>query len=105
MSGAAPAYTDYLFTAPSLVDIETALADLQSAGLLGTGDVPMNMLGDLVTLPGGAVIRSRQDANGVWYLAIRTKIPPQEVPFDPATVGLVACSDADSAAVLGKWAA
>lgn len=120
-------YTDYLFCAPTLADAGAALAALQAAGLVGVGDVPMNMLGapQQITVNGAAVtIRARQGwaassytdpvtqqvvnvpgagVAGIWYLAIRTLVPPADVPFDPTTLGLTPVDPATSAAVLGTW--
>lgn len=127
MTGA-PAYTDYLFSAPTLADAGAALAALQAAGLVGAGDVPQNMLGDpqQITVNDHAVtVRARQGwaassytdpvshqlvvvagagVVGTWYLAVRTLVPPSQVPFDPTTMGLTPTDPATSAAVLGVWA-
>ena len=111
-------YTDYLFSSPTLADLGAALQALQAAGLVETGDVPENMLGDpqTVTINGPVdpvthlpaqiplIIRAKQDGNGVWHVAVRTVVPPSAVPFDPATLGLTADTPATSAAVLGSWA-
>ena len=131
-------YTDYLFSAPNLNDIAAALVALRSAGLVGVGDVPDNMLGDPVTIqvPGQPdpvtqlatvttiTIRARQGRAAssyvdpgtgltvqvpgdgdpaLWYVAVRTTVPPSAVPFDPTTLGLTPVDPATSAAVLGTW--
>lgn len=110
-------YTDYLFSAPNLSDIAAALVALRSAGLVGAGDVPDNMLGDPVSiqvagradpvtqLPTATTItiRTRQGQDGRWYVGVRTVVPPSAVPFDPTTLGLAPVDAATSRAVLGDW--
>ena len=39
----------------------------------------------------------------LWYVAVRTTVPPSAVPFDPTTLGLTPVDPATSAAVLGTW--
>ena len=120
-------YTDYLLNAPTLLDAAAALAALQTAGIVATGDVPANMLGDpqTVTVNGTQLtIRARQGwaastvtysgvelpvsipgagIPGVWYLAIRTNTPPSVIPFDPSMFGFSITDPITSAAVLGGW--
>ena len=122
-----PGYTDYCMSGPTLADAGAALAALQSAGLVGAGDVPANMLGDpqQITVGGSMVtIRARQGwaassytdpvtqqvvnvpgagVAGAWYLDVRTVVPPAAVPFDPASLGLTPVDPATCAAVLGTW--
>ena len=116
------AFTDYRFKVPALADAAAALAALQAAGLVSPGDAPVNMLGCPVVVTVGGLDVTIRAARGrpardtvvgtlpaagdpaFWYLAVRTEVPPGDVPFDPTTLGLVPCDPAESAAVLGVWA-
>lgn len=125
-------YTDYTFKFSDLTKALQAFAALRTAGILGQGDVPENMLGDPRDSTGAAVARdsgtvawvgrkgiaaaSYTDESGqtvnvpargdptLWYIAIRSTVTPDKIPFDPATYGLEVCDPAESAAVLGVWA-
>lgn len=117
---------DFLFKAPSLSVIGSALAALQASGLVNSDGGPANMLGALcvndakgnalfkygigrsaisaigpdggaVTIPGAGVV-------GMFYIAIRADIEAKDVPFDPIALGLIAVSASESAEVLGVWA-
>jgi hypothetical protein len=41
---------------------------------------------------------------GAWYIAIRSEVPPETLPLDPAQFGLLPVSAEESADVLGVWA-
>jgi len=122
---------DYRFKFPlaSLSQALTAIAALRQFGLIGTGDIPQNMLGDaraadgsvVTTAPAflgrtGTAATSYTDPNGqtvtvpakgdpgYWYVAIRAPVDPATLPINPANYGLLPCSADESAAVLGVWA-
>ena len=117
---------DYTFKAPSLADLGAALTALQQAGLVGAADRPNNMLGSLsvndangfvlfrygvgrpastATAPDGSTISLAAIGDpAMFYVAIRTDVPPSAIPFDPTTLGLIATTPDESAAVLGVWA-
>lgn len=116
---------DYTFKAPSLAIIGKALAALQASGLVGANSGQSDMLGPLLqvdandvhlfrygmgmaaityTMPDGAVItRPAIGEPGMFYVAIRTDVPPSAIPFDAAALGLIATTPNESAAVLGGW--
>jgi hypothetical protein len=120
-----PAYTDYRFKAASLADIQAALAALRAAGVLSATLGPEDMLGDVqADAQGRPVLRARQgraafsyadEVTGatvnvpacgdpaLWYVAIRSSVPPSAIVIDPAAFGLTACDPATSALVLGCW--
>lgn len=117
---------DYTFKAPSLAVLETALAALQQSGLVGPNAGPNNMLGTLsvadaggnilfrygvgraafsATMPDNSVVTMPGAGDpAMFYVAIRADVPPSDIPFDPAALGLVATSAEESEAVLGVWA-
>jgi hypothetical protein len=126
-------YYDYLFDFPAtgLSDALQALAALRQAGILDS-QLPQNMLGDPRDANGNVVDRSNPDAMFVgrpgtaatnytdlngdtvnvpavgdptrFYIAIRSTVAPDQIPFNPATYGLTVTDPATSAAVLGVWA-
>lgn len=107
------AYYDYRLKFPvtGLATALQAIAALQSAGLLGAGDIPDNMLGDPRD-NSGAIASSnitwmgRQGTTdpSYYYIHIRATVDPTTLPFDPATFGLVPSTVQESADVLGVWA-
>lgn len=118
-------YYDYRFKTSDLAGALAAVEALRTLAILGYNDGPDNMLGDVINdAEGNPVLRARRgsaaytvtgpDADtvtvpargdrGLWYLAIRTRIAPSDIPFDPATYGLRACDADESASVLGAWA-
>lgn len=123
-------YTDYRYKFPisGLSQALQAMAQLRTAGLLGKGDLPQNMLGDLrdtsgnvststpawAGRPGRAAYSytdpvTKQTVNvpasgdpGYYYIHIRSDV--SSLPFDSSTYGLVVSDPTESAAVLGVWA-
>lgn len=125
------AYFDYRFKFSDLPRALEALAALRAAGIMGHETIPQNMLGEPRDSSGanttdeasvawvgrmGIPATSYVDENGqtvdvpavgdptMYYVAIRSSVPPSKVPVDPASYGLETCSAAESAAVLGVWA-
>lgn len=116
---------DYTFKAPSRATITDALAALQASGLVGANSGPSDMLGPMryVDAKGNMLFRygmgraavtvTGMDGKpmtipavgeaGMFYIAIRTDVQPPDIPFDPATLGLIATTPDESAAVLGGW--
>jgi hypothetical protein len=116
---------DYTFKAPSLAVLAQALAVLQQSGLVGANAGPSDMLGPAFQADANGAILFRFGTGrpavdfappdspaismpavgevGMFYIAIRTDVPPSAIPFDPAAVGLIATSAEESAAVLGVW--
>lgn len=124
-------YMDYRFKFPitGLAKALEAMAELRTAGLLGKGNLPQNMLGDLRDTSGNAVSANAAWAGrpgraaytytdtytnkqisvpaagdpGYYYIHIRAE-GVSSLPFDPSAYGLVASDPTESAAVLGVWA-
>jgi hypothetical protein len=119
-------FYDYRLKTNDLPRALQAIAALRTAGLLGQSGGPENMLGDVIAdAENRQVLRGRQGRAAItatdpdtgdtivvpaigdparWYFAIRTTVPPEAVPIDPATYGLIPCDPAESRAVLGDWA-
>lgn len=112
---------DYLFKTLDLGVALQTLAVLKSAGI---GD-PSNMLGEPILDATGTLIaratKGRPPATYVdfqgttvtiptagdpayWYISIRADILPADIPFNPATYGLLPCDPTENASVLGVWA-
>lgn len=125
------AYFDYRFKFADLSRALLGFAPLRVAGILPLDGIPQNMLGDPRDATGayttdpekiawigrkGTAASSYTDENGqtvnvpavgdptLFYVAIRSDVPPDKIGVDPADFGLEVCDPAESAAVLGVWA-
>ena len=126
-------YYDYhlKFLVTALPTALTALQALRTAGVMAGETIPENMLGNLrgadgnvVADPAQAVWRgdpglaaltyidpgSHQQVTvpargdpAYYYIAIRSSVAPDQLPFDPSSYGFIAVSPDESAAVLGVW--
>jgi hypothetical protein len=113
-AAAQSSYADYRFhfPTPDLARAVGAFSALRTAGLLGAGDLPDNMLGAPITDGGGnEVARGRSgsapDSDPTQtYIHIRARVTPAQlaaVGFDPTAYGLTVTDPATSASVLGVW--